>query len=254
MKKVCLIFVLGWICSFESHSQKKNTLDEYNLKGNVVSVHENTYKAEYRSDKWEVGEKDWTGHGQSNFDKEGNITELIEFDQNDRILKRHIFKYDKDGFVKESITSDSASKLITKQVHVRDSKNRVETVKSYDAKGEPGLAKIIEYNESGKPIVEKLTDGKGKVFTYHKSKWEGDSIEVQSHYSSSNELEATIYLGRDKVTKEITEILILRPDNAIINDIGLCYDFDEKGNWISKLSVDRAGRRSTFTKRRFVYR
>ncbi|WP_207436037.1 hypothetical protein [Sabulibacter ruber] len=254
MKKACLILIFTWVCFSDGHSQKKSSLQELNLKGNVVAVYENVFKAEYRGGKWEEGEKDYMGHTLTHFNEEGNITESVEFDRDDRVIRRQVYLYDTDGYLKEGLTSDSTSKQITRQVHIRDSRNRVVAVQNYERDGEMGLIHTTEYSDSGKPAVKKITNREGTVYYIQKYEWDGDHMKAQTNHRSSGELEATVYFTRDKGSSEVTGIHIITANGTVVNDLALCYEFDENGNWVSKLTVDRVGRYSTFTKRRFVYR
>ena len=95
-----LLFTLLLGCSSTSQSTPKNDLEKSNLKSNVKSIKQTSFKIKFVGDKIKKGEKHWTLSSDAdftkNFNQKGLITSEYYYNSNDSLIRKieNIYEYD----------------------------------------------------------------------------------------------------------------------------------------------------------------
>lgn len=227
MKKI--ILSLSVIILFScSSKQKDNSLKQWNLKGPVESVRNQSYdaKLEYGDEIIKTG-RSYNDNYQAKFDEAGFLTERIAYESDEDIREKELFTYkDSKLFLRKSYDADG---------EIRD----IETY--YYNNG--ALAKITIENETGdiqKTIEVKANKNnltlegvelneKGVKNGSWKNEISGDRITKHTSYDSSGAVRADIsYTWNSK--NDLEKINYKSPDFSFVEKRK--YKYDDKGNWI----------------------
>src|SRR5262245_31265068 len=105
MKKSLLsLLIVLLFYSANSQSKKKNSLQEWNLKGSIKSVSETSYKAVKKSDAIQKGKRkregpDYEMDFRIVFNDKGNQAEKTLYNTDGSIFKKITYRYDEKGTV-----------------------------------------------------------------------------------------------------------------------------------------------------------
>jgi hypothetical protein len=190
MRTRILAAVLALLFPVLAQAQSRKDVKKYGIKNCTewVTKNENgkevSYKESYKA-----------------FDKNGNVTEEIEFYRDGRVKKKETFKYDKDGNVleetlyesKEAKTGDPKESQVSKKVSYKYNVNSDKTEEvEYDGSGKIVKKTSYSYNTNGDRTGEVIYDGAGKMhkkvfYTFDKR---GLKVEKKT-FNSDNTLEST---------------------------------------------------------------
>ena len=166
MKKIILILFVS--ITFYS-CDKKNSLSELNLKGNVESVVESTYEAEEKFGDIEKDEFEYSF--KQEFNEDGNKFEETWYDEEGELTSKWKFEYDDDGNQIEETQYKEEGELAARWKYKYDDDGNLVEETWYYEEGELPDKYEYKYDDDGNDIEMKLTyyirDKKTTViFTY----------------------------------------------------------------------------------------
>jgi antitoxin component YwqK of YwqJK toxin-antitoxin module len=260
VKKVIIYILLIPLIGCDHQKGDNKDLAIYGLRGHVRSLNEISFKA---VDKFGVVQKESRGRQHLLvkdinvlFDKQGRLSELNNFDTQNNLLRKWIYKYEAnsklfeinmyhpDGklWIKTSYVYDEKGLLIEKSDYLPDGTQYMNFKHKYDTNG-----KLIEsaslyngevsndyyiYDDKGNRIEETT---KGKYFNDKSTyKYNSDNkvIERTSYYSDGRVMNKTTY-HYDDLSNEI-KMDSFGPGGELINNESYSYEFDKNKNWIKK--------------------
>ena len=230
-----------------NYVNKGNTLEEFNIKGKVLSYRSTVHEILSNSDKliYKTDLKQNHVHETFFFDNNGNVQKVMSqylYQPNaqiEDILIKKIYRFDNDGKNIEEATyivKDTTSILLRKEINVFDSiGNKIEVIKyeKNDLK-----ARIVRKKEKG-AVLEYNYDADGKLVN--------DKISLK-YDNRGNEIERASLNSENKKVKSM-EIKSYDSNN---NEIGYRYDgpigkfeceykFDANNNIIEKKCTSKSG-------------
>lgn len=235
--KVLYILLFG---SFFTHSNGQNfpyyRLQEFGLKGKVVSISENTYDAE---EKFGVIQKKSVIRELSMyFDEKGRIQkkETAEQTSNGFERKTSKFIYDDNGLLKEEVNSDfktkfkcdknrnvieqlvynNAGELLEKKTYERDHLGRISGYTSTSPYGEIDKAKYL-YDSRGY-VIKKMYMAYDPVIT-QTLKYDNVGNVIELNWKSIVDLRDVYKYTYDKIGNYITSHVFRNHLNGIYGDI-----------------------------------
>lgn len=143
MKKIVVVLVFGVLC-LPALAQGRKDFKEAGIKSATV------YKYEYKTGK-EVKTLD----EKNTYDINGNLTEMIEYDDFGKVTKHEKYTYDQNNDELSKTIYDAAGKVKKVLKSTYNAEKRKVTESEYDAAGK--LKKISKYSYFGKFKTEKLT-------------------------------------------------------------------------------------------------
>lgn len=223
MKVLCLLLFVS-ICT---HSNGQNfpyyRLQEFGLKGKVVSISENTYDAEEKFG--EIQKKSVVRELSMHFDEKGRIQtkEIAGQTSNGFERKLSTFIYDDDGIVKEEISSDFKTKF-------KCDRNR-------------NVIEQLVYSNDGE-LLEKKTyerDNLGRIVGYTSTSPYGENEKAKYFYDSRGFVIKKTHTGYNpsenatlKYDNAGNVVEILEKDLVAVRVV-YKYTFDKTGNYTTAL-------------------
>jgi hypothetical protein len=233
-------------------TKKNNTLKNYNFKGKVHKVYENTYDAENKFGKWQIGDKKNYGHSLMTFNENGYLTESISYDKENKILQRDMITYDDENILSSNNIIDSDGKLVSKYIYTKDSENRIIKTQQYDSDGKIKETYKLIYNSSDRTIKGKLLNNEGKLETSWENEWDDDLLIMQLIFNGHGKLQSKSYFEYNE-NGDIRQTKFTTASDSITDIIKIIYDYDNEYNWIKKSTYDKEGKIDAIVTRRIVY-
>lgn len=226
MKKIILLLpiMLVMLATTGCSSNKKNDLTSENIKGNVKTIEQTTYKAQFVDS---VATKMDTVLllSKAEFDNKGFKTNFSEYEGDGRVKAEYKFKYNKNGQRIESLMFNENGEPIGKLVHSYDGKENTQT---------------DNFNADGEFLFR---------YTYPKDVEEGT---LQTIVSDKNgEMTYKYVLTLDDKGNHKTMIIYDENGDAYSNST-FDYQFDHNDNWILMTEIMDNNPRS-ITLREIVY-
>ena len=250
----------------------KNDLEEMSLKGKVKSIKEISYKIFHQKGKYiksEKGREDNSGNDKlTSFNINGNITVDIDYDSNENITSKVIYKYDSKGHKIEGVLYNSNGNIVSKSIYKNDINGNVIEYINYNPNKSINNRVTYEYDDRGNKIKDEMylrENHKYGLFTY-KYDSRGYLIEYGLYLRDANKLEdSNLYLEslaiykndvdgnrvetkssqppeklRDELyfqynrNEDVIDTKIYNPKGNLISRISYKYKYDEQNNWIEK--------------------
>lgn len=263
-------FIFGMIIAMIicSCGKQQNDLTRQEASGDVKSIRTTGYEA---TEKFgEISEGDVLYNQSVNnlieFNKDGYITEISNFNHSGDLSQKSVYVYDGDGNVTKINKYDGGGDEIGRTVFTYNNNKKV--------------TKIVDYDESG------------KINYTRKNEWEGDKVTKTQlinefsegnysmyEYNGNTLVKSVVYDKNGKPTGEYTEYenemikKIVKKDFTIsltFNSKGLCtsivngqlfntntysllkgesytydYEYDDKDNWIKKIERKKDSQKAT---------
>lgn len=255
------------------NSTAKNDRAKQNLRGNVKSFKEYTFKTEEDVNK--IGPKETNCVLYRIFNKDGNVTDLFQYGENGKLTVKNIFLYNDHGLLIEKNASiyfwgndlekityeyDSNAKLVRqKEYRGRDVLNLWSTITfSYNSngqlveeieKGSETDRKKYEYDNKGNCTETKLyfSNDLGRIY---KTKYDekNNPVEESTVYPLDNKSDKTI----NKYDENNNVISKSFKDSESSYEEIYKYEYDSNGNWIKKTKI-KNGSLQLITVREFEY-
>ena len=263
-------FILGMIVAMIicSCGKQQNDLTWQEASGDVKSIRTTGYEATEK-----FGEI-----------SEGNV--LYDQDVN------NLIEFNKDGYITEISNFNHSGDLSQKSVYVYDGDGKVTKINKYDGDGDEIGRTVYTYNNNKKVTKIVDYDKSGKINYTQKNEWEGDKVTKtqfinkysegnysMNEYNGNTLVKSVVYDKNGKPTGEYTEFenekmkKIVTKDFTIsltFNNKGLCtsivngqlfntnsyywakgesytydYEYDDKDNWIKKIERKKDSQKAT---------
>lgn len=249
-KYLTLIFITVIALSCNS---RKTSLEEENLKGNIVKIFENTYEVEEKFGKIETGDKEYYGHYLITYNDFGNISERTTFSRNGEMERVEKLKYNENEMLIENSIYNSDNKLEYKvKFYINESNsNRFSKVEHYNEDGK--LTEIYKYKYNGSLISggDILNSSKELLKTW-KNEFEGDILIKQTILDSIGNI-TTIQVYNRNGNNDIVHFQEFDKNDSLSYERKYTYEYDEKNNWIRQIEyVD--DKPSTIKIRKILYK
>lgn len=270
---ICFI----WAAFYSADASTENDLKEMNLKGNVKSVRQTTYKAVKIGDNVEKGGRKLERKSDLDFfilfNANGNKSEQYLFKADSSLDRKLIYQYDDKGSTTQedrydadgtlthktafSYTYDSKGK-VTERIRTADGRSYTYTSK-YDDKGN-----IIEWDADGKPESAYKYDGNGKVIevAYYKADGGADWRYTYTYDSNGNKYEETWYQSGTKFVMKylwkyddkgnVVGCVWVDSKNKSRKQFQWSYEYDKHGNWTKQIEY-RKDKPVFVTERQLAY-
>lgn len=263
-------FILGMIVAMIicSCGKQQNDLTRHEASGDVKSIRTTGYEA---TEKFGEISKGDVLYNQS-------VNNLIEFN--------------KDGYITEISNFNHSGDLSQKSVYVYDGDGNVTKINKYDGGGDEIGRTVFTYNNNKKVTKIVDYDESGKINYTRKNEWEGDKVTKTQlinefsegnysmyEYNGNTLVKSVVYDKNGKPTGEYTEYenemikKIVNKDfttSLTFNSKGLCtsivngqlfntntyslvkgesytydYEYDDKDNWIKKIERKKDSQKAT---------
>ena len=229
LKIILLLVSLVFICA--SGTDKKNSLKEQNLKGNVKTLKEFWYDPIIESGKITKTNEKANQSFISLFDNNGNQIELKYYSQGN-LYYEITFKYDSLSNLIEDYKYNERGELKEKNIYKNDAKgNKIE-------KNNFKVKVIYNYDDMGNMIEESTYSSSGNLRKKYIYKYDDKGNKIEGIlYDSKGNLESKFTYKYDK-DNNVIEGKEYDMNNNIIEPIyRFKYEFEnnEKGNWIKKI-------------------
>jgi len=241
MKKALFISIIGLtlLCSCVRES-KKTDLDFYNLNGKVKSLKENNYKAEEKFGEIVKGEKEESFTPVTIFNKDGNLIESSMYNANGELEFKTIYKYNEKGYINKEITYVANGEFNTNNYHVYNEKGFLIEKNNFNAKDSLVSKSNYRYDEKGNNIeinYYKLEEIDYKIKFEYNAK--GQIIESNYYDSDGSIIGKIKYLYNNKGNEEevASTFFYTWTEEDKTKEL-FKYKYDEKGNWIERITFD----------------
>jgi len=192
-----------------------------------------TSSAEYSSDRalfsWFDRENNLLKKKMITYDKTGNVTAAVLYDNTGKQISRSVYKYEADNYLKSKWEIyDSADVLLGYNEYVYENGNNIRT-NSFSPAGtleeyflykysNDLMTDMSHYSKSGKKIS-------GAVYTYNKDNLIASEIIYKGEKSVINEI---IYEYSEKEGKRTEKSIIKTPDGTVVETVEKVFAFIEK--------------------------
>lgn len=247
-----IISFLIFSCSTVEECKESTDWEKENLKGNVKSI--SIFQDDVLSSKIEYNQK-------------GFKTKSTFYLHNGELYNEQNFEYINDFL--GAMTSKFANGENYKTIYERDNKHRIIKETSVYANGKIDSRIEFEYNDSDQVIKKTYTSKKNNsyCYTFEYSLTEKKEIHCTNGLHYINELSDGLVIKRNEYTSngklymaysyEYNEQKDVILECELWNDretdrIKYIYEYDNTGNWLSKIKEWKNGEKSTF-KRKIIY-
>lgn len=276
MKKRLLFWgILALFVLTECQEEQKNVPNALGLKGNVKSLHSQTYDASVVFDNV-MEERIWNEF--YNFNRNGGLTEQRSYDIDNRLSSRSVHKYENGICVKEtSFNQEGEVSCVNVNVYdgegnkkeeVRHDENgNVSDLYSYEydrngrqceykhtrANGELVFRRVYEYNKSGNLVAEIDYNEKNEEFSKKVSVYNADGQIVESGHYHRGMLSYKVLFEYDDKGLLVSSLTIPYEDK-LLAEAKCVYEYDDHGNWVTETIFDVKKDQVRFiTRREIVY-
>lgn len=224
----------------------------YNKDGNMIE--KLTYNADGQIDrKWTYEYDDKKGqviervYSNSNeeplfkrinyYDKKGNKTKHLGYTQEDNEPYKETLKYDKSDNILEEVDYVDGGPL--KTLYKYDEKDNL-IEKSELMVDNPMMTETYEYDKEGKLLASKQDEGRTShaTFVFEKKYREGKETE-RKVYKNGEPDGRFVYKYDDRGNR--IEYQQFDLDDNLVSGEKTDFEYDQKGNWIKKIPLDRRG-------------
>ena len=260
----CMIVAMT-ICSC---GKQQNDLTWQEACGNVKSIRTTGYEA---TEKFgEISEGDVLYGIDVNslieFNKDGYITEVSNYDQSGDLSQKSVYVLDGDGKVTKIYKYNGDGDEIGRTVYTYNENKKVTKIVDYDKSGKVNYTQKLEWN--GDKVTKNQFINEYSEGNYNMNEYKGNTLVKSVQYDKTGKPtgEYTEY-ENDKIKKIVTKDF-----NIILtyNDKGLCssivngrlfstnsyyrakgesytydYECDDKGNWVRKIERMKASKKAT---------
>lgn len=265
-------FILGMIIAMIicSCGRQQNDLTRQEASGDVKSIRTTGYEATEKFGEISEGDVLYGQYGQ-------DVNNLIEFNT--------------DGYITEISNFDYSGDLSQKSVYVYDGDDKVTKINTYDGDGDEISRTVYTYNNNKKVTKIVDYDKSGKINYTQKYEWDGDKVTKtqfiseykeyywMDEYNGNTLVKSVVYDKNCKPTGEYWEYENEKPKKIVTKDFtvsltfnnkGLCtsivngqlintnsycwtngesytydYEYDDKGNWIKKIERKKDSQKAT---------
>jgi len=230
-----LLFTLLLGCSSTSQSTPKNDLEKSNLKSNVKSIKQTSFKIKFVGDKIKKGEKHWTLRSDAdfikNFNEQGLITTEHYYNSNDSLIRKIENIYKDDLITEKKINSVKNPPQTGAKIYGNEDERLMLFVYN---KGLITETKIKIKNSAFKSGYFTVTSTKkynSKKYLIEAINSRGLSIK-HSYDGAGNQIQSISYNGDRQVWKSLKKY---KNGNLIEQKF---YDFDQYDNLGNKINWD----------------
>ena len=272
------LFLWGLLALFvltECQEEQKNVPNALGLKGNVKSLHSQTYDASVVFDNV-MEERIWNEF--YNFNRNGGLTEQRSYDIDNRLSSRSVHKYengicvketnfnqegevsgvnvnvyDGNGNKKEEVRHDENGNVSDLYSYEYDRNGRQCEYKHTRANGELVFRRVYEYNKSGNLISETDYNDKNEEFSKRVSVYNGNGQIVEvGHYHKGLLSYKVLFEYDDKGL--LVSSLTIPYEDKLLAEAKCVYEYDDHGNWVTETIFDVKKDQVRFiTRREIVY-
>ena len=276
MKKRLLFWgILALFDLTECQEEQKNVPNALGLKGNVKSLHSQTYDASVVFDNV-MEERIWNEF--YNFNRNGGLTEQRSYDIDNRLSSRSVHKYengicvketnfnqegevsgvnvnvyDGNGNKKEEVRHDENGNVSDLYSYEYDRNGRQCEYKHTRANGELVFRRVYEYNKSGNLVAEIDYNEKNEEFSKKVSVYNADGQIVESGHYHRGMLSYKVLFEYDDKGLLVSSLTIPYEDK-LLAEAKCVYEYDDHGNWVTETIFDVKKDQVRFiTRREIVY-
>lgn len=227
------LFLWGLLSLFvltECQEEQKNVPNALGLKGNVKTLHSQTYDASVVFDNV-MEERIWNEF--YNFNRNGGLTEQRSYDIDNRLSSRSVHKYENGICVKET-NFNQEGEVSGVNVNVYDGEGNKKEEVRHDENGNVSDLYTYEYDRNGRQSEYRHTRANGelvfkRVFGYD----EKGNLTSETDYNEKNE----------EVVKKVSEYNrngLLKETGHYFNGVlayKILYEYDDRGYLISSLTI-----------------
>ncbi len=255
--------------------EQKITINPMGLKGNVKSLHSQTYDASVVFDNV-MEERIWNEFYK--FNRNGCLTEQYSYDIDNRLSTKSVHKYkdgncvretnyngegdissenykmyDTQGNKTEEVRRDENGNISSRYEYVYDQKGHVTEYKLMDADGNLDVRRVYQYNEQGNVTSETIYNSKDEMVSRKETVYNTNgSVKETSDYFKG-ELSSKVLFEYDEKGLLISTLTV--PYGAqFVAEAKCVYEYDDHDNWITETIYDVKKNQTRFiTRREIVY-
>ncbi|MBP3254166.1 MAG: hypothetical protein J6M30_06640 [Bacteroidales bacterium] len=228
-------------------SSKKNELEQAGLKGNVKSLREITYQAVGNNDtvvKGDVVMAEDIKNYYAEYNRSGNMQQLINYDNNNEQSSRWIFFYDADGKALGGNYYHADGTLLDSTYYVYDRRGNITEYYHYLADGKLKSKIFSDHDRRGNVVSERFITPDNITERTTKCKYSGNNLTEDQSYASDNRL---VYFSRYEYDREnnLVKQTIYNADSTV-NSSGI-YTYNKHSDMISCTSHNGTGQELHYT-------
>ncbi len=243
----------------------KNDLTRAKLKGNIKSVTEMKYKVSGTDSAYKYNIVSKNVH---NYNENGNETEIMNYDENNKLRGKATLKYNKAGKLAEHYTTSDEGTIYKNETYAYDSKGNKSELDYYNTAGASAGKALFKYDDNGNMIEVTEYEIDSTIKLKHTNKYDkkGNKIEEKffkpnakakkgntvlfqrvtyKYDNAGNRVEENVYSGNNilesKVTSQYNENNEKTSEKEDIKAQKLQVNYswkyeqkDENGNWLQK--------------------
>lgn len=255
--------------------EQKISPNPMGLKGNVKSLHSQTYDASVVFDNV-MEERIWNEFYK--FNRNGCLTEQKSFDIDDRLSCRSVHKYvggncvretnyncegdiesenfskyDRSGNKTEEVRKDENGNIACRNEYEYDQQGRVSQHITFDASGKFAEKRVYEYNENGDVLSETVLDEQNQELGRRQTVYHANGLVQETADYYKGDLTSKVLYEYDEKGLLLSTLTI--PYGAeYVAEAKCVYEYDNHDNWIKETIYDVKKNQTRFvTKRDIVY-
>ena len=252
---MCFVFVACVNQVKKENTQKipiQSSLDARNLLGDIISINEVEFYANIEMPD-SIGEL--YNRTYYEFDNDGYQILLESYGSLDNLIERKITEVDELGYIKSENVYDGVTEEFShSSLYEYDESGKIIKVESCDEDNELISETVYEYDENGRVSIVSSSFGNNHDEQFRSEyKYNNDG---KRNYSYSQDFANQYYRKYMYDYYEnglMCNKLVLSDDEKVIQDFSYEYKYDNVGNWIKKIEIDR-GRPTHITLREFSYK
>lgn len=165
------------------------------------------------------------------FDKNQNMVEIIEYDDDDVLVKMDIYWYNEDNNKTKWGRYNNSGINVYKVLYIYDHEGRISEQKSFNASNELEFQKSYVYDMNGNPIDIAEYDGTGNTQFRMSFEYIGEKLIKRTEFFADGS--RTEYQF-DEPNGNMTELCFFNSEGNPQHREKFEYNYDENNNWVRK--------------------
>ncbi len=262
-------------CRGSGTAAKKTDAQTLGLTGKIKTVAERYHDVTMIGDKAHIGGLQSFGHQDYEFNSAGGYEFITDYDDSAELaVSLSIYTYNAEGKLEQIETEYYEDNKTYETEYDYDDKGNISTIYYFNADGQIDYHTEMAYDDKGNRIVEKSYNSEGDLTHEYQNKYDENGFKVQTKFikedgevdmvqdykydskgnlienkttSADVDLSGTVTHKYDNRSNQVEE-LNLDADGNEIDKTQYEYEFDDRGNWITKISYvvdEQDGRRGS---------
>ena len=237
--EILLSFItVAFMISCQDNNYESPDLQKLNIKDNISSFEEISFKAEKKFGEISKGKKEGIyggSHYTIDFDEDGNRIETNWYEKDGQLDGKEKYVHFENGFEKEASFYIEDGSLYSKIIYQYTDDDKIIEANTYNNDGTLDQKELYKYSDSKYPDERVVYNSSGAIETYYKYNYDEEGNRIKSDsYDSTGEL---TYSWKNKFDNQrnIDEDYMFEGESDLIEFKRYEYKYDEYNNWVQKI-------------------